>query len=183
MQDHLCQILAHYVVYLGSRLNLPIRSQVSRFILEAASARWYKEGNFKWRNASECDFDPTTDLHLNGIGLTSSGQFFGQGNHQRPAMACGATPEDFSYWDKKFGTMSINTCAAKFNGDLVGYWSYGEGACFRILLPDLRILGGILSKTELSLAHKITVRDRAERDDEGKVPFTFGLNRMLMIYK
>jgi hypothetical protein len=48
MQNHLCQILAHYVVYIGSKLNLPIANDADRFILEAAPKRWHKEGIFRW---------------------------------------------------------------------------------------------------------------------------------------
>jgi len=48
MQNHLCQILAHYVVYIGSRLHLPIANDADRFILEAAPKRWHKEGIFRW---------------------------------------------------------------------------------------------------------------------------------------
>lgn len=53
MQSHLCQILTHYVVYIGSRLNLPIVNDAERFILEAAPKRWHKEGIFRWLTASE----------------------------------------------------------------------------------------------------------------------------------
>lgn len=53
MQSHLCQILAHYVVYIGSRLNLPIANDAERFILEAAPKRWHKERIFRWLTASE----------------------------------------------------------------------------------------------------------------------------------
>lgn len=53
MQSHLSQILAHYVVYIGSRLNLPIANDAERFILEAAPKRWHKEGIFRWLTASE----------------------------------------------------------------------------------------------------------------------------------
>lgn len=53
MQSHLCQILAHYMVYIGSRLNLPIANDADRFILEAAPKRWHKEGIFRWLTASE----------------------------------------------------------------------------------------------------------------------------------
>ena len=52
MQNHLCQILAHYVVYIGSRLNLPIANDADRFILEAAPKRWHKEGIFRWLTPS-----------------------------------------------------------------------------------------------------------------------------------
>jgi len=47
-QYHLCQILAHYVIYLGSRLKLPIANGADEFILKAAPARWHKEGSFQW---------------------------------------------------------------------------------------------------------------------------------------
>jgi hypothetical protein len=52
MQNHLCQILAHYVVYIGSRLHLPIANDADRFILEAAPKRWHKEGIFRWLTPS-----------------------------------------------------------------------------------------------------------------------------------
>jgi hypothetical protein len=71
MQDHLCQILAHYVVYLGSQLTLPIATHVEQFILEAAAARWYKEGNFEWLTTpgdeleSKASPDVSTDLPTN----------------------------------------------------------------------------------------------------------------------
>ncbi|KAH8742564.1 hypothetical protein BGZ57DRAFT_743686, partial [Hyaloscypha finlandica] len=48
MQSFLCQILAHYVIYLGSQLKLPMASGADQFILEAASARWHKQGSFQW---------------------------------------------------------------------------------------------------------------------------------------
>jgi hypothetical protein len=39
MQRFLCQILAHYVIYLGSQLKLRMANGVEQFILEAAPAR------------------------------------------------------------------------------------------------------------------------------------------------
>lgn len=48
MQDHLCRILAHYIVYIGALLKLPIADHVEQFILEAAHAIWDKEGAFQW---------------------------------------------------------------------------------------------------------------------------------------
>lgn len=55
MQSHICQILAHYILYLGSRLDLPIGSGIDQFILEAASSRWHKQGAFDWRTVEEDD--------------------------------------------------------------------------------------------------------------------------------
>lgn len=63
MQNHLCQILAHYVIYLGSQLKLPIANGADQFILEAAPARWHKEGIFQWKTARVSDFD--SDQNIN----------------------------------------------------------------------------------------------------------------------
>jgi len=48
MRDHLCQILAHYVLYLGWRLNLPIPHDAEPFILRDAQFQWHKKGLFEW---------------------------------------------------------------------------------------------------------------------------------------
>jgi hypothetical protein len=40
MQEHLCRMLAHYVVYLGSKINLQIPGGTERRVLEAAHKRW-----------------------------------------------------------------------------------------------------------------------------------------------
>ncbi|KAH8732539.1 hypothetical protein GQ44DRAFT_755041 [Phaeosphaeriaceae sp. PMI808] len=53
MQNHLCQILAHYMIYLGSQLNRPITDDADQFILEEAPTRWYKEGAFLWKLENE----------------------------------------------------------------------------------------------------------------------------------
>ena len=47
-RSFLCQILAHYLIYLGSQLKLPIASETEQFILQAAPARWYRQGLFQW---------------------------------------------------------------------------------------------------------------------------------------
>jgi hypothetical protein len=64
MQDHLCQILAHYVVYLGSQLSLPIASHVGQFILESATTRWNKEGNFEWLTIPRDELEPTASFNI-----------------------------------------------------------------------------------------------------------------------
>jgi hypothetical protein len=53
MRDHLCQILAHYVLYLGWRLNLPIPHDAEPFILKDAAFQWHKEGLFQWEATAE----------------------------------------------------------------------------------------------------------------------------------
>jgi len=64
MQDHLCQILAHYVLYLGSQLGIQIAGHVEQFILEAAAARWKKQGNFEWLTTPRGELEPRESLDI-----------------------------------------------------------------------------------------------------------------------
>lgn len=57
MRDHLCQILAHFIIYLGSRLDLQIDHRAEQFIIEGAAARWHKEGFFEWADLPADDLD------------------------------------------------------------------------------------------------------------------------------
>jgi hypothetical protein len=57
MRDHLCQILAHFIIYLGSRLDLQIEHRAEQFIIEGAAARWHKEGCFEWADLPADDLD------------------------------------------------------------------------------------------------------------------------------
>ena len=51
VQSHLCQILAHYLLLLGTQLGLAMEAGTDRFLLEAAPARWYREGRFEWNSS------------------------------------------------------------------------------------------------------------------------------------
>lgn len=53
MQQHLCLTLAHYTVYLGTKLGLPIPSNKEQFVLEAAHSMGNKEGRFVWATTEE----------------------------------------------------------------------------------------------------------------------------------
>jgi hypothetical protein len=64
MQSFLCQILAHYVIYLGSQLKHRIASGADQFILQAAPARWHKQGLFQWRTAPGEMSEPPPGLDL-----------------------------------------------------------------------------------------------------------------------
>ncbi|PQE06195.1 Zn(II)2Cys6 transcription factor protein [Rutstroemia sp. NJR-2017a BBW] len=63
MRDFLCQILAHYMVYLGSQLSLHVAGHVEILILQAAPIRWHKKGSFGWE----------TRLNNSGVAGSSSG--------------------------------------------------------------------------------------------------------------
>ena len=57
MRDHLCQILAHFIIYLGSRLDLQFDHRAEQLIIEGAAARWHKEGFFEWADLPADDLD------------------------------------------------------------------------------------------------------------------------------
>lgn len=60
-QDFLCQILAHYLLYLGSQMKLPITSETQQFIPQAAPARRHRQGLFQWAIAPEVEtYNPET---------------------------------------------------------------------------------------------------------------------------
>ncbi|CZR64042.1 uncharacterized protein PAC_13939 [Phialocephala subalpina] len=70
VQYHLSQILAHYLLYLGSRLSLPLAKGVDQFLLEAIPSRWYKEGVFDWktpRNYDDFEFENVFEVGVNHI--------------------------------------------------------------------------------------------------------------------
>jgi hypothetical protein len=85
MRDHLCQILAHYLLYFRWRLNFPIPHDTEPFILKGAPFRWHRKGLFQWRatveDKAELDTEdwPTEDFpendgegSLNNTGLDTS---------------------------------------------------------------------------------------------------------------
>ncbi|KAE9365634.1 hypothetical protein N431DRAFT_286554, partial [Stipitochalara longipes BDJ] len=53
MQHHLCRTLAHYTIYLASKLGLPISSTKEKFILEFAHSMWNKESQYVWTTRGE----------------------------------------------------------------------------------------------------------------------------------
>ncbi|KAH8595430.1 hypothetical protein B0O99DRAFT_594602 [Bisporella sp. PMI_857] len=53
IKSHLCQILAHYILFLGSKLKLAIPTTSKQSILKTALSRWNKKGVFQWKNRME----------------------------------------------------------------------------------------------------------------------------------
>ncbi|KAL2065243.1 hypothetical protein VTL71DRAFT_2912 [Oculimacula yallundae] len=68
MRSHLCQILAHYLVYVSSRLDLSLPSEMDHFILEGAKCRWDKEGQFRWKRAQSTIADVHSGKMSSGCG-------------------------------------------------------------------------------------------------------------------
>jgi hypothetical protein len=57
MQQHLCRTLAHYTIYLATKLGLPIPSNKERFVLQSAHSVWNKEGHFVWTTETEDEIE------------------------------------------------------------------------------------------------------------------------------
>jgi len=107
MQDHLCQILAHYVIYLGSKLDLPISSDTERFILEAATRRWEKKGCFLWSTASgyrkRLEGRPRLDLSAPTHDIFADDSLFDSiSKHNFNTVHAGGS-STCCRWDKKWG--------------------------------------------------------------------------------
>jgi hypothetical protein len=73
MKTHLCFILAHYMVYIGSRLGLEFSKESEQLILKEAHARWHKEGIFAWLSSEEDLQDEHYPNDGNGLPLVSGG--------------------------------------------------------------------------------------------------------------
>lgn len=59
------------MVFVASKLKLPIAVHVEQFILEAAHARWYKEGSFSWLKSPKEQQDVHDDT---GSTVSSEGE-------------------------------------------------------------------------------------------------------------
>lgn len=48
MRDHLCLMLTHHLIFLGSRLGIPISLDFERHLLAGSARLWDKKGEFAW---------------------------------------------------------------------------------------------------------------------------------------
>jgi hypothetical protein len=60
MREHLCQMLAHHLVYLGSILGIKLETAVERSIIEGVVQRWHKTEAYVWADAGAVACDYTT---------------------------------------------------------------------------------------------------------------------------
>ncbi|KAK3364684.1 hypothetical protein B0T25DRAFT_576893 [Lasiosphaeria hispida] len=69
MKEHLCQMLAHHLIFLGSMLGIKLETQLEQLIIDTAAKRWNKMESFVWADAlptpppSKPD-PPTRDLNF-----------------------------------------------------------------------------------------------------------------------
>jgi hypothetical protein len=51
MKEHLCQMLAHHLIFIGSMLGIKLDTVVEQHIIDTAVARWNKAEEYVWANA------------------------------------------------------------------------------------------------------------------------------------
>jgi len=51
MKEHLCQMLAHHLIFLGSTLGIRLETGMEQRIIDTAAARWNKMERFVWAEA------------------------------------------------------------------------------------------------------------------------------------
>ncbi|KAL1837896.1 hypothetical protein VTJ49DRAFT_3282 [Mycothermus thermophilus] len=72
MKEHLCQMLAHHLIFVGSMLGIKLETAMERRIIETAVARWNKAEEFVWADASYYDMfkddpKPTTSSRASSV--------------------------------------------------------------------------------------------------------------------
>jgi len=71
-QEFLCKILAHYLVFIASRLKLPISGSLAQHLLSAAHKKWHKEGFFSWQRRNTLPYGAQNTTVCNEPHSTSS---------------------------------------------------------------------------------------------------------------
>ncbi len=51
MKEHLCQMLAHHLIFVGSMLGIKLDTGLEQRIIDTAVSRWNKAESFVWANA------------------------------------------------------------------------------------------------------------------------------------
>ncbi|KAK3299742.1 uncharacterized protein B0H64DRAFT_379054 [Chaetomium fimeti] len=54
MKEHLCQMLAHHLIFVGSMLGIKLETAVEQRIIDTAVSRWNKAEEFVWADAVGC---------------------------------------------------------------------------------------------------------------------------------
>ncbi|KAL2195546.1 hypothetical protein P885DRAFT_40208 [Corynascus similis CBS 632.67] len=54
MKEHLCQMLAHHLIFIGSMLGIKLETGVEQRIIETAVSRWNKAEEFVWAEMASC---------------------------------------------------------------------------------------------------------------------------------
>jgi len=52
MKEHLCQMLAHHLIFLGSTLGIKLDTTMEQRIIDTASSRWNKMERYVWAEAN-----------------------------------------------------------------------------------------------------------------------------------
>jgi hypothetical protein len=79
MKEHLCQMLAHHLIFVGSMLGIKLETAVEQRIIDTAVSRWNKAEEFVWADGVGCKME---EVDSPSLGATNSSQTakFAEGN-------------------------------------------------------------------------------------------------------
>lgn len=90
MKEHLCQMLAHHLIFVGSMLGIKLETGVEQRIIDTAVARWNKAEQFVWADAVDFGGSSNPPLTMPGpAGLSSPGAV----KREDEGSACGEIGE------------------------------------------------------------------------------------------
>jgi len=61
MKEHLCQMLAHHLIFVGSMLGIKLETGVEKRIIDTAVSRWNKAEEFVWADVMANPLQPPTN--------------------------------------------------------------------------------------------------------------------------
>ncbi|KAK5653988.1 hypothetical protein OQA88_7664 [Cercophora sp. LCS_1] len=82
IKEHLCQTLAHHLIFLGSMLGIKLDTQLERRIIDAATSQWSKMESFVW--ADTRPFFRSQPMVSPEYAALSQGYFWPPPNQPRP---------------------------------------------------------------------------------------------------
>ncbi|KAH6853108.1 hypothetical protein B0I37DRAFT_358560 [Chaetomium sp. MPI-CAGE-AT-0009] len=72
MKEHLCQMLAHHLIFIGSMLGIKLETAVEQRIIDTAVNRWKKAEEFVWADGVGCKTEAADPPSLGATGSPES---------------------------------------------------------------------------------------------------------------
>ncbi|KAM7205732.1 hypothetical protein V8F20_002965 [Naviculisporaceae sp. PSN 640] len=106
MKEHLCQMLAHHLIYLASLLGVKLDTGVERRIIDTAIHRWSKMESFVWADGVESTLDERDAISRN-IMNRKRAEFTIDGPSRQPSLLQQDQPQIYEqyqnppYWQQE----------------------------------------------------------------------------------
>lgn len=85
MKEHLCQMLAHHLIFVGSMLGIKLETAVERRIIDTAVSRWSKAEEFVWADGVGYKMEEMGSPSLGAAGLSNAAEFNNANTSSVPA--------------------------------------------------------------------------------------------------